>query len=191
MDKQKSNVNNFDTLSKYKGLIFDLDETIVKLNVDWKNLKKELSDIVYKEKGIQISFTPLDPILLTLKKRFGASFFNSLVTQISRYEMDDSRYRYNDDLISYIQKMTAQKFAIYSMNTTKCIQYIVQKYLHRKLDFFISKETCSKPKPTGEDIKGILKFWNFNASEVAFVGNNDFDAQSGHLAQVDTYIIKW
>jgi len=84
----------------------------------------------------------------------------------------------------------SKKMAIYSMNTKKCINNIVKKYLKREPDIIISKETCLEPKPTDKDIARILQHFGLDNKNVLFVGDSERDLISGKMANVCTYLVK-
>lgn len=186
MDKQTDIISK---ISKYKGAIFDLDGTLMDLGVDWKNLKQELTKYCYSKKNIKIEFTPLDQKLFELKKLFGEQFYSELLDIISDFEMKEENYKFNQELLDYINLSTHQKIAIYSMNTKKCINNIVKKHFERRPDIIISKYNCIEPKPTDEDIRFILDQWKFKSKEVIFIGNSRNDFLSGQKAGVVTFII--
>lgn len=187
MDKQKDIISK---ISKYKGIIFDLDGTLIDLGVDWKKLKQELTKYCYSKKNINIEFTPLDQKLLYIKNLFGRAFFSKLLDIISGFEMKEKNYKFNKKLLNYINSVTNQKIAIYSMNTRKCIYNIIKKYFQKKPDIVISKDNCSGSKPTERDILNIIDKWGFKKEDVVFIGNSENDLISGKKAGIATYIIE-
>lgn len=190
MDKQKNIIKE---ISKYKGIIFDLDGTLIDLNVDWKKLKDDLSVFCFKIKGEKINFTPLDKKLIFVKKKYGKSFYLKLLNIIYKYESKWSKYKINKPLIDYINNPVNknQKLAIYSMNTEKCINDIIIKYLKRKPNITISKNNCLEPKPTKKDILKIIETWKLKKNEIIFVGDSKNDYDSGKKSNIKTKIISF
>lgn len=186
MDKRRNLARK---ISKYKVAIFDLDGTLVNLNVDWEKLKNDLSAFCSRKTGENIVFTPLDEKILYVKKKFGKKLYKKLLEIISAHEMDESRYALNKELLGFICE-TKQKVAIYSMNTEKCINNFVAKYFKRKPDAVISKETCIKPKPSKKDLLKLLKRIGMKKNEAIFVGDSEVDKLSGKMAGIKTLIIK-
>jgi phosphoglycolate phosphatase-like HAD superfamily hydrolase len=191
MDKQGSLDLLIKEISKYKGIIFDLDGTLVDLGADWKKLKEELSRICLEEKGEKIDFTPLHPKGFYVRNKFGNDFYSRLLEVISGFEMKEENYKPNEKLIDYINTSTEnQKIAVYSMNTRKSVDFAIKKYLKRMPDVVISKDECTEPKPTEKDVLKILSDWKMNKEDVVYVGNSDNDLFSGQKAGIKTIIIQ-
>ena len=158
----------------YKLIVLDLDGTLVDLNVDWVNLRKELESLFLEDTGELTQFSPLN---------------QKLLRSIERYELEEKNYVVNHRLIQLIEN-SDHKIAIYSMNSEKCVRAFVKKNLTKKPEIIISKETCTEPKPTGADLKKLINQINLEQKDVLFIGNTEEDRLSGRLAKVDTVIIK-
>ncbi len=186
MDKYR---NLAEDIASYKGIVFDLDGTLVDLNVDWITLKKTLSDFTKKEKVEEIEYTPLDQKIHQAREKFGRTFFFKLLDIIAEFELQEERYKLNYDLIEYVNSLRDKKIAVYSMNTKKCVDNFIGKNIIRKLDVIVAKDNCIEPKPTEKDLEKIMREWKMNASEIVYIGNSEDDRLSGEKAGVKTYII--
>lgn len=185
MEKQTNIKNVILEISKYKGVIFDLDGTLIDLGIDWKILKQELGKYCYSKKNLNIEFTPLDQKLFKIKKLFGKQFYSELLNIVSNFEMNETKYKFNKKLLDYVNSIIHPKIAIYSMNTKKCIDNIVRKYFQKKPDIIISKDNCIEPKPTGKDIINILYNLNITKKECLFIGDSESDYLCGQKAKID------
>lgn len=137
-----------------------------------------------------MKFTPLDQKILEIKKNFEKEFYDKLLNIVAEFEMNEKKYKFNKALLKYINSLKNQKFAIYSMNTKRCVDYIISKYFKRKPDIIIYKENCIEPKPSSKDLNKILNLWNYNNTDVVFVGNSKKDKQSGACAKIRNLIIE-
>lgn len=184
MDKQD---NLIELLDHYNNFIFDLDGTLVDLGVDWIGLKQDLSKIAYEEIEKKIEFTPLDQKVNEIKL-VSKKAFNKLLEKIAEYELREENYKPNWNLISYLNS-SRKRFAIYSMNTQKCVDRVIKMYLTRKPSIVISKDNCLESKPTACDLQKILSVWEIKNKEVVFIGNSFGDQESGKMAKVKTILI--
>lgn len=176
-------------IAQYKGVVFDLDGTFVDLKVDWIGLKKRLSEIVRLETGAQVEFTPIDQTIAEVRKKFGKEIFRQVLETVSEYELREESYALNEKLLELYESLEGKKIAIYSMNTQKCVDNFVRKYLKIKPDIIIAKDNCIEPKPSAKDLHEILKQWQCLPQEVVYIGNTDNDRISGELANIKTIII--
>ncbi len=181
MDKQKG-VRK--PIGAYRGVVFDLDGTIVDLGVDWTALKKQLSEYVLKKTGQRFTFTPLDQQLFRARTKFGETFFRRLLEIVTSHELTVDRHVFFDDVNKFIHTATDQKLAVYSMNTERCVRTLLENKFPDKFSVVIAKETCSGPKPTGADLQKILQYWGVNSNDVLFVGDTENDKKSAELARV-------
>jgi phosphoglycolate phosphatase len=180
-----------DTLGGIELLIFDLDGTIIDLNVDWDGLKKELRDFCLKNYNYQTTFTPLDEELISLKHRLGPETYHRLIEIITRYELAGLRNgSLKKDIIDFIKGQTDKKMAIYSANTRKTIREVLNK--NKLTDLFgciMAKEDVLKPKPAFESLAKILQFYDLPPVKALFIGNDPKDKIAGDNAGIRTILV--
>ncbi len=180
-----------DTLSGIELLVFDLDGTIIQMNVDWDGLKLELQNFCFKNYNYQTAFTPLDEELISLKDRFGQEIYSRLIGIITRYELAGLRTAcVNRKLVDFIKEHSDKKMAIYSANTRKTIQEALSN--NGLADLFaciIAKEDVLKPKPASEGLEIILRFYDMPPAKALFVGNDLKDKLAGENAGIRTILI--
>jgi phosphoglycolate phosphatase-like HAD superfamily hydrolase len=175
-------------ISTYKALILDLDGTLVELHVDWPVLKNALSAVCKEESGEEIEFRPLIKKLSEVKRKYGEAVYNKLVAVVTKYESNTENYTFNTELIDYINS-SDQPYVIYSMNTEPTVKSFVNNYLKRKPVLIISAQNSIEPKPSGKDLEKIIDELKFSKKDVLFIGNTNYDAESGNAVQIKTIII--
>jgi haloacid dehalogenase superfamily, subfamily IA, variant 1 with third motif having Dx(3-4)D or Dx(3-4)E len=115
---------------RFKLIIFDFDNTIVKLDVDWMALMDELKI----DKPLNRYIDELDR-----KKR------DDVYKTIEKREMENiGKFEPIDDLISFIRGLNGYKMAIFSLNSRRVIETCLERLdLSKKFDTIVS----------GEDVK--------------------------------------
>lgn len=174
-----------------KGVVFDLDGTLVNLNVDWRSLKDELSRITLEEKGERVTYTPLDQKVYEAKDKFGTTFFQRLLDTIAEFELREEWYVIHQELVFLMRSLSGKKVGIYSMNTEKCVMNFIDKHLKMRVDSCITKDTCQEPKPSEKDLRKIIKEWDMTEKDVVYIGNSESDRRSGEMTGIKTFIISF
>ena len=172
-------------LSKFKAVIYDLDGTLVDLNVDWVRLKKNLFKVFFDKTGEKKDFTPLEESLNVVKTEYNHEIYHKLVKIIAEWEVEIGNYKINTRLVEYINNQKKQRFAIYSMNTKKCVEQFIDIYLEKKPELVIFKENYKKPKPAREDIKTIIEYMKIKRKEIVLVGDSNADKLSAEMAGIE------
>lgn len=176
--------------SQFKGIIFDFDETLYNLKIDWDALKKSLEESMTKQFNIKISFTPYIKALSDIKNK-NTEAYNYAVNIIKNAEIQGLKEgKPNNLLLDFIYQENSKKFGIYSMNTTNTIIQFLEEYkLQNKFSEIATQQTCIEPKPSGKDLLHMMDSWRYNSNEVLYIGNSSYDKKSGEMAGIRTEII--
>lgn len=182
--------NILNLLPEYEGIIYDFDGTIATIDIDWNNLKNELSSFMKKSFWVDMLFTPLDSVLHTCKEIYGSETYERLLQIIEINENRSQLKEYNLQLINYI-KNSHQKQALFSMNTQKALEKFIFEIFGEQHPFeiIISKNSCLKVKPSKQDLEKISLLWWIWKKQLVYVGNSLVDTISWELANIKTYIV--
>lgn len=146
-------------MEKKKHLIFDFDETIATLKIDWSNWHSKIAQIIQKFdktfvyfKGEKVSWSTL---LLHIKK-YGKRIRDEIVKFDNQYEKENYHgYIVNKSLVDYIRKNNDQKNYLITNNTQNTVLPILKELeIIDRFKKIITLDDVFYPKPHNE---GILK----------------------------------
>jgi HAD superfamily hydrolase (TIGR01549 family) len=187
-----------DKNNKFTGkthLIFDFDETIVKLLLPWGNafdkIGKELNKMdekIYQGfKKKQISTGPLRNAYVL---RFGNKIKKLILKAQSEFELNYLKgYEKNAFIINFIINNTEHEMYIWSSNSEQVIKKILLELkILNKFKAIISSGDVSLLKPYPD---GFEKIYNKNIPKENYllIGDSKFDREGAKNAGIDFYLV--
>lgn len=179
-------------LEDKKFIIFDLDGTIVKLDVDWVNCRKEVKNIIIKNHPqLKFIFTEKEIELKKQSKKItvemmGILAYNSLGYDIyNEFKNIQEKYEFNcklkinknhQQIINFIKSnKNNYKFIICSNNSLSGITYVLNKLKIKDFFFMIkSREIGRPPKPFFVIMDDIFSLSKVKKGDYLYVGDNIF-----------------
>jgi phosphoglycolate phosphatase len=182
--------------SPYKIVIFDLDGTLVdayravwlSLNVAFKkggfprvSFQTVKESVGWGERSLVKKFVPPDQVEETLKI-YRASHRKALKQGV-RFLPGAKK------LLTHLRQRNF-KIAIASNRKSEFCELILRTLKVRKqFDIVMCADKVKRPKPDGEMLKEILKWFKLKPSEALYVGDMTIDIQTGRDAKVRTIAI--
>lgn len=161
----KKNKKNF------KLIIFDFDNTIGKLDVDWRRLINTLN---IKE--------PLNDYLDRINKEDRQKIFK--IIEANEMEKIDN-FKPDNDVVSFITNCDGYTLAILSSNSKKAIETALKRLgLLDKFDIILSGEDVERLKPSSEGIIKILDELGIDKDDAIFLGDSYVDMKACNAAGV-------
>ncbi|KFM22224.1 Pyrophosphatase PpaX protein [Marine Group I thaumarchaeote SCGC AAA799-B03] len=162
--------------TKIELIIFDLDGTLIDLNVNWRDLKTILQN---KFNSFEL---PLVKGIskLTLNEKYLA------LKIISKFELENKHHVYTNR-IQYIKKLNNVKLGLVTnntKNTTKSVLSLLNIY--EKFSGIVTLDDVQTGKPEPEGLNYILKKLNVSKTNTIFLGDKDTDMTAGTLAGIYT-----
>jgi len=176
--------------SNIRMVIFDFDGTIVRLNVNWGLLKRELSTYFKRVYDFESDFASLYQEIDRINYLFGRKAREEALAVIEKYEfagIDDLEFIPKAVKLIESLKDKRVKLAIFSSNTRKVVEAILRKI--DKLGSFesiVTIEDISKNKPDPEGLRKILRACKVSRSEALFIGDRQRDLEAGKRAGIRT-----
>lgn len=176
-----------------KNLIFDFDETIVKLILPWERstyrIKEKLIKLdpkpLEKYKQNKISYSVLQNIYVL---KFGEKALKLFIENNLLFESEDlKKYQRNEKIINFIKNAKNYKLSIWSSNMKSTISKILRELgILSKFTKIVSREDVKLLKPY---IEGFDKLYSGDSkSEYLFVGDSWNDREVAEKVGIDFYL---
>jgi len=176
-----------------KLFIFDLDDTLAHLWIDWNGaVKKEILEYANRE-GMKLD--PSEGIVNVAEKASNTPERKKIVDSIFwKYERaclensEFSVYAQSSGILRELRKR-GHKVAIASNNTIRLIQEVAEK-AGFEVDAMRGRDSVKKAKPHPDMIFSLMDELGFGREDTIFVGDSLTDVWAGKAAEVRTIIVK-
>ena len=182
-------------ISKKTHLIFDFDETILKLILPWENAVEGIRDKLirlnekiykdYKKEKISLSSLQNQYIL-----NFGEKILGDLIKNELKFEKKYLKGTIlNQELIDFIKKSSGYKMLIWSSNTKPTIKnLLIQHRIFDKFKKIVTREDVKLLKP---EIDGFNLLYDIKVpkGKYLFIGDSKFDRMAAEKAGIDFYSV--
>ncbi|MHA1734398.1 MAG: HAD family hydrolase [Promethearchaeota archaeon] len=181
---------------KYRVVVFDLDGTLVDLNVDWQRVKGELARLSKKRFGREKNFDPLTPALLDLAREHGTGALGPFYSLIERAEHEAIRAsaRARGNVVGVLHRVKDSGHAwtaIFTQNFRSTAELAGRTFgFAGDVDFIVGKREVTRPKPDPEGLLVIAHQFGVAPGDLAFLGDAEVDLEAGRRAGVDTFLVK-
>lgn len=180
-----------------KIVIFELDETLLFLDVEWGNVRKEILEFAEKEK-VDINLN--QPLLLlsnsisnTLnRKKKVDSIFKKYEDKIFQTLHQAKRYVPFPNMVELVNKLHEKGYilAIASANCESTIKSALNGLkIAEKFKVICGRDTLQKAKPSPEPLIYILNETKINKEDAIFIGDSETDRECAQLAGVKFFKI--
>ena len=161
---------------KIKGVIFDMDGTVVDVPYDWKKIKQELGT-----RG-----KPILHFLRSLKEPERSRKWKILEKHENRATQKAALKEGMKEFLHFLTQKGIKK-ALVTNNSRQNVDYLMEKF-RLEFDCIISRES-GLWKPSGAPFKAVLKELKLNRKESCVVGDSHFDIQAAKEAGISRVFI--
>jgi len=174
-------------MEKKKHLIFDLDETIVTLKIDWDEWHKKIATI-FKEFEPDFVYWGgfIDYLIVPFIEKYGQRIRDKIVEFENQYEKEKLKgYVVNNKLVDYIKQNTHQKNYLLTNNALNTILPILEELgIKDRFEKTVTIDDVLYCKP---HIEGILTIIDKSVplSDYAVIGDSGNDEKIAKSVGVD------
>ena len=179
-----------DQLPRLKGILFDFDETLVTLAVDWPRLRKRLHEL-FAPDGFDSPFSPLTESLRAAREfSYGngrAELYNAALG-IAREEetlgLDGAIAMPGSKELLDAVAARGIPFAIVSNNDSLVIRAALAQFEFPSPNIIVGRDAVEHLKPEPEGARLALRELGVQPEECWLVGNSKYDAALGYALGV-------
>lgn len=179
---------------KYKLIIFDFDDTLTHLGIDWNKVKDRIIKNV-EAIGVELPDKIKNMDVMHIGNYLSENGHKKIVfnafRDAERNCIANKEFAVFPKAMELLRKLKAEGYliAIASGNTTSTIRKIIHLQ-NISPDFIAGLDSTVLNKPYPDILNLVLKYFNLKNNEVLFVGNSKFDSEAGKNAKIKTIIIK-
>lgn len=177
-----------------KYLIFDFDETIAKIEMDWSGWHVGMADI-YR----QFDHQKVEDYSSDEHNRYNSyveKFGQELVEKIKKFNVEyESRMTRglssNPELIEFIKQASEFEMFVYSSNSKSTVERGLRELeIADKFELVVSRDEVIYIKPNPEGF-GLILDPNVSKSEYLMIGNSHADRIAAESAGIDFYLVEY
>lgn len=190
-------LTSFLSLHLKKHLIFDLDCTLAKLNIDWSTYRQELWDTVStfdKPLTQEVPFEPWSGIELTNKaiQKHGKKVKQILDKFNESYELTHYHgYTANPTLFDFVKKNTTHTLFLWTSNQEKTIQhFLMNEGFFDVFNKIITRDMVTHIKPYPDGFSQIY-IPGTDKKDYLMIGDNFTDKEAAASVGIDFFLVDY
>jgi HAD superfamily hydrolase (TIGR01509 family) len=171
-----------------KIIIFDFDDTICHLNIDWEEWDKEVGLLLQKyDPHVSLKGGYMhDNLMNTFLETYGDEFRKEWKTLSNQFEKDFAKgCEPLNQIVMLIKQLEDLELWIWSSNSEEVIRrYLRELGIENKFSTFITRDNVDYIKPSAD---GFQKFKRFDLSEKDYlmIGNSKNDTLAAEKAGIE------
>lgn len=188
MKSKKIHLSKYLHEKKKRHVIFDFDETIGKVLVDWERWKQELIKILKKYNSTYVlkvgrSWAEIENEGIA---QHGQAFRDDLTPFYARYE-SEAVYGFKEyETISIIKSLSGMSLSLWTANARKTVEPLLEKIgLLTSFLPIVTRDELFYRKPHHEGFAHIHKIHNLPLADYLFIGDSDADRLAAKGAGIE------
>lgn len=164
-------------MKAYETIVFDLDGTLVRLNVDWDAVAEAVA-VTLQERGVE----PPDSLWEMLETADERGHRAAVEEVISDYERDGAAA---STRLPAADTVPEGSVGVCSLNCEAACRIALSTHGLDRIETVVGRDSVSTEKPDPEPLLEAIDQLDGEPSEAVFVGDTDRDATTADRAGVD------
>lgn len=165
--------------TKVAGIIFDLDDTLVRANLDFKKMKED------------IGCAPNEDILHFIDQLASPKEKIMAANVVLEHELADAQNSLLiDGALDFILRAKQRNLPL-AIVTRNCRQASEMKVRNNliPIDMILTREDA-RPKPDPEALLKIAQNWQLSPERIAYIGDYVYDIEAAHNANMQAWLFE-
>ena len=165
----------------YDAIVYDLDGTLVYLNVDWAAVARDVI-AVYAAENIDVAGEDLWTLA---DQASSVGLGDAVESAISAHEREGARTSNRLALADDVSSLSVP-VGVCSLNCEAACEIALETHtLHSDVDAIVGRDTVSKQKPDPEPLLAAIGAVDATPEETLFVGDSESDEVTAERAGAD------
>ncbi|QLG48184.1 HAD family hydrolase [Natrinema halophilum] len=168
-------------MTGYDAIVYDLDGTLVNLDVDWKAVANDVRE-VYRRANIE---PPCDGLWDMLEMATDAGLVTEVESAIAAHEHDGAR---TSDRLPHADELLEQSVpsGVCSLNCEQACRIALDEHaLESAVNAVVGRDTIGTWKPDPEPLLATIRELDAHPQRALFVGDSMRDRRTAKRANVD------
>ncbi|MFB6084314.1 MAG: HAD family hydrolase [Halorientalis sp.] len=167
-------------IAEYDAVVYDLDGTLVHLNVDWEEVRREVAGIL-RARGVDVDGADLWAML----ELADAAGYRRLVDEtIAEFEREGARAARRLPPARTVP--TDRPVGVCSLNSESACRIALETYgLDGSVDVIVGRDTVAAEKPDPEPLLTVVEGLGVTPESTLFVGDSERDEETARRAGTD------
>lgn len=164
-------------LNAFGGVIFDLDGTLVELDVEWLDVGEKLEDVIGFALEGPVADYRMDE-LVNVAHDVGK--YSQVEAIFRRHELSGARTARSLELIELVDSLQCP-VGICTSNSETAAEVALDRFdIRDHVEVIVGRETIDAYKPHPEPVARCLESMTVNPGKAVFIGDRETDARAAH-----------
>ncbi|AQL44432.1 phosphoglycolate phosphatase [Halorientalis sp. IM1011] len=172
-------------MQEYDALVYDLDGTLVHLDVDWEEVRREVAAVL-RPRGVDVDGADLWS-MLELSEEAG---YRRLVEEtIAEFEREGARTSRRLPLSKTVP--AERPVGVCSLNSESACRIALETYgLDGSVDVIVGRDSVATEKPDPEPLLTTVEGLGASPESTLFVGDSERDEETARRAGTDYVYVR-
>lgn len=176
----------------FRHVIFDLDKTLVNLNVDWKSARKEVIEYAKNHgidwhDGLSLWMLPFNfPNFREHKK-----YVDKIFEKWENKAIEEGKPQGIGYAVELIKKIDGKVMGVVSNNNHSTIERVLERIgIKNRFGYVLGRDDVFEIKPLPGIVEKAVEIGGVEKSETIFVGDSRWDFIAGSRAGVPVFLMR-